>query len=147
MRRVFQKLEFDRQIGGRFDVAVDTGNEGGDQPMRRWVHRGCIARRDLVDPHRQVRHVGGNEIRAQYFRLPPQRPPAKPVHLPQAILRHGNAEAEKQVRRIVRKYMRHPGAIALDLHRRSDGAGDRLVMRLRLPRQEAVARRCKLRPR
>ena len=67
--------------------------------MCRFVQCGGLTRRDLVDADGQVRDVAGDVGGAQDLRLTAERAAAQAVHLPQPILRHGDAEAELQVRR------------------------------------------------
>ena len=86
-----------------------------DQGPGRRVHRVGLARGDRGDADGAMgdvaRQVGGPE----HCGLPPQRAAAQPVHLPQPVLRHGDAEAEKQVRRSPGIDVRHAGAVADDL--------------------------------
>ena len=100
LRRIVEPAEFGRQVAPhKLDLAIDAGDERGDHTVRRLVHRVGFARRDLVDADGQMRDIAGDVGRPENFRLAAQRAAAQPIHLPQPILRHGDAQTKIQILR------------------------------------------------
>ena len=92
--------------------------------MRCVVHRVGFAIGDLVDADGQVGDVARDVVGAEDFRLAAERAAAQAVHLPQPILRHGNAKAEIQIERGCGIDVRDAGAVTQDLDRLADRAGE-----------------------
>ena len=116
------------------DLAVDAGDDGLDDRAGRAVRRLRLARGDRRDADRAMRDVAAEIGGAEDLRLAAERAAAQPVHLPEPILRHGDAEAEIEVRRARREDMRHARAIPQDL----DPAAHR-ALEVPVPRRGATA--------
>ena len=71
-----------------------------------------------------MRDVAGDVGRPEDLRLAAERAPAQPVHLPQPILRHGDAETEIQIRRAGGVDVRDAGTVTQDLDAAAHRAGD-----------------------
>ena len=92
--------------------------------MRRLVQRIGFARGDLVDADGQMRDVAGEVGRPEDLRLPAERAAAQPIHLPQPILRHRDAETEIQIGRAGGVDMRNAGTVTQYLDAAADRAGE-----------------------
>ncbi len=120
--RIVEPAEFGRQIAPKdVDLAIDPGNEGSHHCVRRLVERGSFAVSDLVDADGQMRDIAGNIGGPEDFRLAAERTATQPIHLPQPILGHGDAQPEIQVRRAGGVDMRDTRSVAQDFHAAAHG--------------------------
>ena len=71
-----------------------------------------------------MRDVAGEVGRPEDLRLSAQRTAAQPIHLPQPILRHRDAETKIQIGRAGGVDVRNTGAVAQDLDAAADRAGE-----------------------